>query len=180
MKRMSWLPLIILFFSINVFAQGGLSYIKPKTENIRVSPGGQKIGEVLSGTEVEILERRSNWVKVRLYCWIWDKSLTPDSTRVYGFQVSGSHILVETEEEADFILQKLRQGANFEDLARQYSIDQASGLKGGDLGKFSRGDLRPEFEDVIFYMKIGEISKVVKTDLGYHIIKRTGLPIGGM
>lgn len=173
MKQMSWLLILILVSSTNAFGQGGVLYVKLKQENVRAEPNGSKIGEVLAGTEVKVLERKPNWVKVQFSGWIWEQSLTSDSTGIYGFTVRASHILVETEEEATQILSKIMEGAEFEELARQYSIDSASGAKGGDLGKFGRGDLLVEFEDTVFRLKVGQISGIVKTDLGYHIIKRT-------
>ncbi len=91
-----------------------------------------------------------------------------------GEQVRASHILVKTEPEAKEILQKLKGGANFEELARKNSIDAAAGAKGGDLGWFAKGTMIPEFEKVAFGLKEGELSGVVKTQFGYHIIKATG------
>lgn len=173
MKQMSGLLILVLVFSTNAFGQGGVLYVKLKQENVRAEPNGSKIGEVLAGTEVKVLERRPNWVKVQFSGWIWEQSLTSDSTGIYGFMVRASHILVETEEEAKQILSKIFEGAEFEELARQNSLDRASGARGGDLGKFGRGDFRVEFEDAVFRLKVGQISGIVKTDLGYHIIKRT-------
>ena len=173
MKWIQLLPVVVLLFGTEVFGQGGNFYVRVRRENVRAKPNGAKMGEVLAGTEVEVLERRPNWVKVRFTGWMWEKSLTSDSMMVDGFTVMASHILVETEEEANKILDQLRQGAAFEELARQYSVDRASGVKGGDLGTFSRGDFREEFEDAVFRLKKGGISGVVKTELGYHIIKRT-------
>jgi len=174
--RVKWIRqlfVLILLFGTEVFGQGGDLYVKVKKENIRMSPGGTKKGEVLAGTEVKVLERKPNWVKVQFTGWIWEGSLSSDSTMVEGFAVRASHILVETEEEANEVLDQLKQGAVFEELARRYSIDRASGAKGGDLGTFGRGDLRPEFENAVFGLAKGGISGIVKTDLGYHIIKRT-------
>jgi peptidyl-prolyl cis-trans isomerase C len=90
-----------------------------------------------------------------------------------GEQVRASHILVKSEAEAQDILGQLKKGGNFEELAAKYSIDAAK-TKGGDLGWFGKGSMIPEFEKVVFNMKEGEISGVVKTQFGYHIIKLTG------
>lgn len=90
-----------------------------------------------------------------------------------GDQVRASHILVKSEAEAQDILSQLKKGGNFEQLAAKYSIDAAK-TKGGDLGWFGKGSMIPEFEKVVFAMKEGEISGVVKTQFGYHIIKLTG------
>jgi peptidyl-prolyl cis-trans isomerase C len=90
-----------------------------------------------------------------------------------GEQVRASHILVKDENTAKEILAEIKKGGNFEDLAKKHSID-AAGAKGGDLGWFGQGSMIPEFETVAFAMKEGEISGVVKTKFGYHIIKLTG------
>jgi peptidyl-prolyl cis-trans isomerase C len=90
-----------------------------------------------------------------------------------GEQVRASHILVKSETEAQDILGQIKKGGNFEQLASKYSIDAAK-TKGGDLGWFGKGSMIPEFEKVAFGMKEGEISGIVKTQFGYHIIKLTG------
>lgn len=90
-----------------------------------------------------------------------------------GEQVRASHILVKDEGAAKEILAEIKKGGNFEELAKKHSID-AAGAKGGDLGWFGQGSMIPEFETVAFAMKEGEISGVVKTKFGYHIIKLTG------
>ena len=81
-----------------------------------------------------------------------------------------SHILVKTEEEARSIREAIDGGANFEETARQRSID-ASALRGGDLGVFQKGQFVPEFEEQAMQMKKGEIRGPVKTQFGYHIIR---------
>ncbi len=96
-----------------------------------------------------------------------------------GDQVRASHILVKSEKEAQDVLDQLKKGGNFEDLARKYSIDAAK-IKGGDLGWFSKGSMIPEFEKVAFAMKEGETSGIVKTKFGYHIIKVTGKRAAGI
>jgi len=86
-------------------------------------------------------------------------------------KVHARHILVETEEEAKSINQQLKEGImNFAELAKEKSICP-SAVNGGDLGFFARGQMVKEFEDVAFSLKPGEISEIVKTEFGYHIIK---------
>ena len=88
-------------------------------------------------------------------------------------KMRASHILVEKQSQALKILEELKAGADFKDLAKKYSICP-SGKKGGDLGQFNRGQMVREFEQTAFILKQGEISGLVKTKFGYHIIKRTG------
>ncbi|OGM02831.1 hypothetical protein A3K72_01850, partial [Candidatus Woesearchaeota archaeon RBG_13_36_6] len=86
--------------------------------------------------------------------------------------VRASHILVNSSEEAENLLSMLKNGSDFAELAATYSLDSTA-KNGGDLGYFAKGVMVPEFEDAVFSLKVGEISDVVKTDYGYHIIKLT-------
>jgi foldase protein PrsA len=88
-------------------------------------------------------------------------------------EVTASHILVKDEAQAKDILAKLKAGGNFAELAKQYSIDPGSKDKGGSLGTFGRGEMVTEFENAAFALKPGELSDVVKSKFGYHIIKVT-------
>ncbi|MFH1683902.1 MAG: peptidylprolyl isomerase [Candidatus Margulisiibacteriota bacterium] len=92
---------------------------------------------------------------------------TPDDLR----EISASHILVSQESSAKEILQKIKKGGDFSSLAKEYSIDQGSAVKGGDLGYFTTGMMVEPFEKAAYSLKIGEVSGVVKSDFGYHIIK---------
>ena len=88
-------------------------------------------------------------------------------------QRSAQHILVEERELAESLLEEIQQGADFSELARIHSIDASSKDSGGDLGYFERDIMVPEFDEVVFEMGIGELSEVVETDYGYHIIRLT-------
>jgi len=92
------------------------------------------------------------------------------------------HILIRVSSDTpkDLALKKARKvlalakkGEDFAELARKYS-EGPSSVNGGDLGFFARGDMVPEFEKVAFSLKVGEISGIVKTKFGYHIIKCIG------
>lgn len=80
-----------------------------------------------------------------------------------------SHILVDDEESAKNILNEINDGLSFEDAANKYSKDNVS--KNGDLGEFPKGTMVKEFEEALDKLGEGEISKPVKTQFGYHIIK---------
>jgi peptidyl-prolyl cis-trans isomerase C len=90
-----------------------------------------------------------------------------------GEQIKASHILVKTEKEAKDILAQLKAGGNFEELAKKNSVDSSS-AKGGDLGWFGKGSMVPAFEKAALALKEGQISDVVKSDFGFHIIKMAG------
>jgi peptidyl-prolyl cis-trans isomerase C len=106
-------------------------------------------------------------------------------------QVQARHILIAfkgspaaqagkpelTEEQAkakaDDLRKKLVSGAKFEDLAKAESDDTGSGANGGDLGAFGHGQMVPEFEKAAFAAKAGEVTEVIRTQYGYHVIKVT-------
>lgn len=112
-----------------------------------------------------------------------------DEQKAQYEQVKARHILIAfkgspaaqegkpelTEEQAKAKAEELRNqivaGANFEELAKKESDDVGSGARGGDLGEFSRGQMVPEFEKAAFEAKVGEVTPVVRTQFGYHIIK---------
>lgn len=84
--------------------------------------------------------------------------------------VRASHILVDSKEKADEILEDITDGLKFEEAAAQFS-SCPSKQAGGDLGQFGKGQMVKEFEDAVFAMQKGEISEPIKTQFGYHIIK---------
>ena len=107
--------------------------------------------------------------------------------RVNVDAVEASHILIsykgalrseinrdrrEARKLAEKILKELKSGRDFAELARKHS-DGPSGPKGGELGRFERGQMVPEFDQAVFGLETGAISEVVETKFGYHIIKRT-------
>jgi len=86
-------------------------------------------------------------------------------------KVHCAHILVKSESEARAVLERLKKGEKFSAIAQAVSLCP-SGKHGGDLGTFTRGKMVKEFENAAFALQKGEISALVKTKFGYHIIKR--------
>ncbi len=84
-------------------------------------------------------------------------------------KLNANHILVETEEKANEIKEKIENGLSFEDAAKEFSTCP-SNQAGGSLGEFERGQMVPEFEKVAFELPVDKVSDPVKTDFGYHII----------
>jgi peptidyl-prolyl cis-trans isomerase C len=87
-------------------------------------------------------------------------------------KVRASHILVETEQRAQELLNGIQTGEDFAKLAVANS-SCPSGQSGGDLGEFGRGQMVKPFEDATFGLQVGEISGPVQTQFGYHLILRT-------
>jgi peptidyl-prolyl cis-trans isomerase C len=87
-------------------------------------------------------------------------------------KIKASHILVDKEYLAEDILKKLKEGNSFESLAKAFSGCPSSS-EGGDLGEFGRGQMVEAFETAAFALQPGEVSSPVRTQFGYHIIKRT-------
>jgi len=88
-------------------------------------------------------------------------------------QVCVRHILVSSENEARQILRQIKSNEDFTRLAKQYSKDMGTRETGGDLGFYPRGVLSPEIDKVAFSLVVGQISDVIRTNFGYHIIQVT-------
>lgn len=89
-------------------------------------------------------------------------------------EVEASHILVESEEEAQDIIKQLNDGADFAELAKEKSTDTGSGEQGGELGFFSTGTMVPEFEEYAFKEDVvGKVSEPIQSQFGFHVIKVT-------
>ena len=87
-------------------------------------------------------------------------------------QATARHILVDSEETCTDLKSKIEGGADFSEISREHS-SCPSGQRGGDLGKFGRGMMVPEFDEVVFSAKIGEVQGPVQTQFGYHLIEVT-------
>ena len=89
-------------------------------------------------------------------------------------KIKCSHILVEKHSEAIILLERIQKGEKFGKLAKEFSLDSGSAKRDGNLGYFGRGKMVKEFEKSAFDLQTGQISEPVKTQYGYHIIKRLG------
>jgi len=87
-------------------------------------------------------------------------------------KIKCTHILVEKQSQALAVLDRLKKGEKFAELAKELSIDTGSGKRGGDLGYFGRGKMVKPFEAAAFMLSVGQVSEPIKTEFGYHIIKR--------
>jgi len=104
------------------------------------------------------------------------QSLFDDNAELYTNpeRRRAQHILVEDESLANDLLNQIKEGADFAELAKTNSVDTSSNEQGGDLGLFERDLMGTEFDEAAFSMNVGDVSDVVSTDYGYfHIIKLT-------
>ena len=106
-----------------------------------------------------------------------EDSITDEDIQAYYDQAShelkGRHILVEDEATANEVIEKLNAGEDFATLAKELSLDTASGANGGDLDWFTVGEMVTEFNDAAYALELNEISKPVQSQYGYHIIQIT-------
>ena len=99
----------------------------------------------------------------------WKKEKT-----VLSNKIKCSHILVEKQSQALAILDRIKNGEKFGKLAKDLSTDTGSAKRDGNLGYFTKGKMVKQFEEVAFKLQIGQVSEPVKSEFGYHIIKRLG------
>ena len=163
------LPTILL--AQDDLKQGDVVYVKAAVENLRASPNGSIITKLPQATEVTVLGQQGNWVAVQVVGWLWRPSLIKNKDKIAGFTMRAFQIFVKTEAEAKEIKELLNSGQDFAELAKTRSKGP-NAEKGGDLGVIQKGDLLPELDNAIRKLKPGEISDVIKTDVGYHIIKK--------
>ena len=101
------------------------------------------------------------------------------------YKIQASHILIKAEKDGENdsnsarqkveeIYNEIKNGGSFDSLAIKYSDDPGSGAKGGDLGYFERRQMVQPFDEAVFKLQVGELSPIVKTKFGFHIIKLTG------
>jgi len=87
-------------------------------------------------------------------------------------RASARHILVDTEEQCLSLKEKIEGGAEFTDIAKEHS-NCPSGAQGGDLGEFGKGQMVPEFDQVVFNDELNKVHGPVQTQFGYHLLEVT-------
>lgn len=103
-----------------------------------------------------------------------DEDLQAEYDAVYGSagpvtEYNASHILLESEEDAQAVIAELAEGADFAELAQERSVGP-SGPNGGQLGWFTAGMMVPDFEQAVFALEVGEVSAPVQTQFGWHVV----------
>ena len=134
-----------------------LEQIKNTTEQILVQSLIEK--EIIGKVKVDDQEALTYYEENK------DNFITKEQVYLYN-------ILVETEEVAKDILEKLKAGGDFIEIAKEKSTGP-SAAQGGNLGYISKGDLIPEIENDVFALEIGNISDIIKSQYGFHILKVT-------
>ncbi|HHT9115561.1 MAG TPA: foldase protein PrsA [Candidatus Wunengus californicus] len=117
-------------------------------------------------SEVELLAEKA----IEKTITITEEELQKTYDEVYGEKIEASQIVFKTRREAEEALKKLKSGADFPTLAKNESIDRASAVRGGKMQPFSPKD---GIGAQVAHVKVGELSDIIKTDYGYHIIKIT-------
>lgn len=131
----------------------------------------------------KLLEEKFGWnledFKKRVYVSLLAKEVEDNLVE----KVDAKHILIgidqgasqedidKAKQKAQEALAKINSGVDFDEVAKEYSDDETTKESGGDLGYFSRGVMVKEFEDAAFSLAVGQVSELVKTDFGWHIIK---------
>lgn len=137
----------------------------------------EKLAEVDAAFERQRDEARERVLVEDYFRHLQDADLKVTDQDVRDFwsketEVRASHILFGDEAKARAALERLAKGEKFEALAAALSEDAATGKKGGDLGWLMRGTLVPEFEAAVFGLKTGQVSGVVPSPFGHHIIRK--------
>jgi peptidyl-prolyl cis-trans isomerase C len=161
-----------------VLGMYGLSF-EQYTKQVRQGLAFKKLLESEFGEKANVTDEEAK----KYYDENIDKFKTPEEVRA-------SHILISTRstdpnadpnkvkaealKKAEDILAQLKKGADFAELAKKDSADTGSAAQGGDLGWFRRGQMVKPFEEAAFALEPNQISGIVETDFGYHIIKVTG------
>lgn len=129
------------------------------------APRREAAEEATAERERKIIASQPNEIGARhiLVMHAQSKSKPPSVTRTRA----------EAQKRAEEVLTKLQKGASFEELVSQYSDEPGATERHGDLGVFDRAQMVKPFADAAFALKVGEVSGIVETPFGFHVIKRT-------
>ena len=128
-------------------------------------------------TDLESVGVSEEYLRKYIYHYLLDQKVQEQiyaEVQVEQEQVWARHILVETEEEAQDVLDRLNAGEDWNVVAAEVSLDTSNSANGGDLGWFIKGYMVEPFEEAAFALQEGEISEPVETDFGWHIIQVIG------
>mgnify|MGYP000082513471 FL=1 len=141
---------------------------------------GQAMGELSRRAEIELENQRRSMIATEKVQELISTAVTEEALQqAYDTTYAGaeptqeyqaSHILVETKDEAESLIKKLSEGADFGDLAKEFSTGP-SGPNGGDLGWFGPGMMVKPFEDAVMTLEPGQVSGPVETQFGWHVVK---------
>lgn len=138
-------------------------------EIVEQSGGQEQFNQSLQATETSYDDFRQMLLDQLLSEAVF--SALTESVSSVGEQVHARHILLPTKERAEEVLARLEGGEDFAFLAREYSEDISSRESGGDMGFFPRGVMPPEVEGGAFSLAVGEISGIIESPFGFHILQ---------
>ncbi|MGB3905256.1 MAG: peptidylprolyl isomerase [Anaerolineae bacterium] len=138
-------------------------------EIVEQSGGQEQFNQSLQATETSYDDFRQMLLDQLLSEAVF--SAVTESVSSVGEQVHARHILLPTRERAEEVLARLQGGEDFAFLAREYSEDISSRESGGDMGFFPRGVMPAEVEDGAFSLDVGEISEIIESPFGFHILQ---------
>jgi len=145
-------------------------FVSEEKFNLEVATKGMTMAEFREMVKEKLLCQKIKDIELKSQLRLTQQELD-NFCKDYGVKVHAQHILVKTKEEAVDILHQAKAGTDFSQLATKYSLCPSRQV-GGDLGFFGRGQMVQEFEDATFAMnKEGQLSEVVETKFGYHIIR---------
>lgn len=147
---------------------------KIKVTSKEIDDAYNKIAEQTNGADElkKVLKEMYGMKEADFRNLITDQLIIEKLQKDLFVQIRARHILIKDEAKAKEVLQKVKDGGDFNALAKEFSEDSGSKDKDGDLGWFGKGSMVQEFEDAAFKLQAGQITQdLIKTEFGYHIIK---------
>jgi hypothetical protein len=167
----SVLAVAIIGFADEKFYKGKTVYVKTVDAKLLDKPDGATLATAVRGTAMIVLQQNEKWLLVALNGVVPKEAVTGEKGALRGQAFRAYMIMAASEADAQAILTELQGGTDFQAVARKKST-APNKANGGDLGDAYPGDLSPEFEKIILGLKVGEMSGVLRTSVGYQIFKR--------